>query len=78
MKSGDMRSSRNCNDAIELACEHNRTLTPSEIELERRSNFLAGLNADFAASRANAELWQDELAERRMWDTTLSDGLEPD
>ena len=41
-----------------------------------RTCFLAGLNADFAALRNNPKAWKEELHERALWDSTLSDGLE--
>ena len=46
------------------------------IENYRRQRFLAGLNADFAALRKNKAAWAEELADRRMWDASLADGLE--
>ncbi len=46
------------------------------IEIYRRQRFLAGLNRDFAALRKNKAAWQEELAERMVWDATLTDGLE--
>ncbi len=45
------------------------------IEAYRRQQFLAGLNSDFAALRRDPAAWEDELAERKMWDATLADGL---
>lgn len=46
-------------------------------EFERRQ-FLEGVAADFARLRANKELWEEELAERREWDCTLMDDLHDD
>jgi hypothetical protein len=46
------------------------------IEIRRRQRFLCGLNRDFAALRKNEAAWGEELAERRVWDATLGDGLE--
>ena len=48
------------------------------IESYRRQIFVEGLNADFAALRANPEAWKEELAERAAWDSTLADDLEND
>lgn len=45
-------------------------------EFYRRHHFLAGLNADFAALRQDKAAWDEELAEREAWDSTLGDGLE--
>jgi hypothetical protein len=44
----------------------------------RRKVFFEGLTADYAALKADPEAWADELAERKLWDATLMDGLEPD
>ncbi|HZW31526.1 MAG TPA: toxin-antitoxin system protein [Isosphaeraceae bacterium] len=46
------------------------------IELYRRQRFLSGLNADFAALQQDKTTWEEELAEREAWDSTLTDGLE--
>lgn len=44
----------------------------------RRRVFFEGLAADFAALKADPEAWAEELAERKLWDATLMDGLDPD
>jgi predicted transcriptional regulator len=46
------------------------------IEAYRRQRFLAGLNSDFAALRSDPVAWEEEQAERKKWDATLSDRLE--
>lgn len=46
------------------------------IEEYRRRQFLEGLRADFAALRRDPKAWQEELNERKEWDSTLGDGLE--
>jgi hypothetical protein len=43
-------------------------------ERYRRMRFLEDANADFAALRERSKDWQEELAEREAWDSTLSDG----
>jgi hypothetical protein len=57
--------------------ENKRTETQSAtiISDAERQRFLADVNADFAALRNNPDAWQDEQAERAMWDCTLADGL---
>jgi len=45
------------------------------VEAYRRQTFLEGLNADFAGLRSDPRAWNEELAERQAWDTTLRDGL---
>lgn len=46
------------------------------LESYRRQRFLEGLNDDFMALRENEPEWNAELAERREWDLTASDGSE--
>lgn len=46
------------------------------IDAYSRQSFLEGLNADFAALRANPKKWNEELAERGAWDAALADDLE--
>ena len=45
------------------------------VEAYRRQRFLEHANAAFARLREDPQAWQDELDERKMWDTTLSDGV---
>jgi hypothetical protein len=40
--------------------------------------FWAAVNAGYAALRADPEAWTEELAERRLWEATLMDGLDPE
>lgn len=51
-------------------------LLDKAIEEYRRIRLLDETNAAFAALRSNEGEWQEGLAERREWDTTLSDGLD--
>lgn len=44
------------------------------IENYRRYVFLTQANQAFASLRQNEELWQEELAEREVWDQTMADG----
>lgn len=46
------------------------------IESYRRSRFLMQANQAFTALRQNEALWQEELAERQVWDQALTDGIE--
>ncbi len=48
------------------------------IDAYRRQVFFEGLNSDYAALRADPEAWAEELAERKLWESTLMDGLDPD
>jgi predicted transcriptional regulator len=45
------------------------------IEEYRRKMFFEAMDAGYAALRADEDAWSDEQAQRRMWDTTNSDGL---
>jgi hypothetical protein len=44
------------------------------IDAYARQCFLEGLSADFAALRADRKRWKEELAERAVWEATLTDG----
>jgi hypothetical protein len=46
------------------------------IETYRRTTFLEGLNADFAALRKDRKAWAEEQSERAAWDATMADGLQ--
>jgi len=46
------------------------------IERYQRDKFLDEVNASFAALGSDAKAWKEEQAERKLWDNTLSDGLE--
>jgi hypothetical protein len=48
------------------------------IDAYSRQSFLEGLNADFAALRADPKKWDEELTERSAWDAALADDLEGD
>lgn len=44
----------------------------------RRKLFFEQLNAGYAELRADSEAWAEHLAERKLWDATRLDGLNPD
>lgn len=48
------------------------------VELYRRRRFLTELNLSYARVREDERAWGDELAERRVWEQTASDGLGDD
>ncbi|NES21774.1 MAG: toxin-antitoxin system protein [Symploca sp. SIO3E6] len=58
----------------EASGETMQTVLDKAIENYRRYIFLIKANQAFAALRENEELWQEELAERDLWDQTLADG----
>lgn len=45
------------------------------VETLRRQRFLEGVNAAYAALRADPVAWEAVERERRVWDATLADGL---
>ena len=46
------------------------------IEQYRRDKFFRELDEGYAQLQANPQAWQEELDERRLWDSTLADGLD--
>jgi hypothetical protein len=48
------------------------------LDAYRRQVFVDAVNAGYAALRADPEAWAEHLAERKLWDATLMDGLDPD
>jgi predicted DNA-binding protein len=56
--------------------ESMQTIIEEAIEQYRRRRFLEGLNQDFKALKEDSQAWQEELAERALWDNTLLDGVE--
>ena len=47
------------------------------LDAYRRKVFFEQLNAGYAALRADPEAWAELEAERKLWDATLMDGLDP-
>jgi hypothetical protein len=60
---------------VESSGETMQSVMEQAIESYRRSIFLTQANAAFLALRQNETLWQDELAERGLWDQTIADGV---
>jgi hypothetical protein len=48
------------------------------VDAYRRKLFLEQMNAGYAELRADPKAWAEHLAERKQWDATLMDGLDPD
>ena len=46
------------------------------IERYRRDRFFRDLDEGYARLQADPKAWEDEREERRLWETTLTDGLE--
>jgi hypothetical protein len=68
-------------DLRELADETGQSmqeLLAEAVEALRRRRLLELTNEAYAALREDPVAWEAELAERRLWDVTLADGLEPE
>ncbi len=52
-----------------------QTVLDKAVEAYRRQQFLAAVNEGYSALRRDSAGWQDELEERRAWDSTLADDL---
>lgn len=48
------------------------------VDAYRRQLFFEKLNAGYSELRAEPEAWAEHLAEQKLWDATLTDGLAPD
>lgn len=48
------------------------------LDAYRRKLFFEQMNAGYAELRADPEAWAEAEAERKLWDSTLMDGLDPD
>lgn len=53
-----------------------QSLIDEALEDLRRRKVLEATDAAFAALKANKKAWKEELRERRLWEKTLSDGVE--
>jgi hypothetical protein len=65
----------------ELVAQTGQTMTDvldKALDAYRRKLFFEQLNAGYAELQADSEAWAEHLAERKLWDTTLMDGLDPD
>src|ERR1700738_4568858 len=53
-------------------------LLDKALDAYQRQLFFEQLNAGYAELRADPQAWAEHLAERKQWDATLMDGLDPD
>ena len=53
-----------------------QSLIDNALENLRREKMLEATNLAFARLKANESEWQEEIAERELWENTLSDGVE--
>jgi hypothetical protein len=47
------------------------------VEEYRRKIFFEGLDRDYAALKADPDAWSEELQERKLFENTLMDGIDP-
>ena len=80
MQSVNVRISSNSYQILkELARDEGQTmqsLIDAALEDLRRRKILEATNQAFAALKENEVEWKEELAERQLWENTLSDGVE--
>jgi hypothetical protein len=53
-------------------------LLAKALEAYHRKLFFERMNDGYAELRADPEAWAEHLAERKQWETTMMDGLNPD
>ena len=63
-------------ELAEQVGEPMHTVLAKAVEAYRRQCILEKANVAYAALRADPKAWQEEHQERRVWDSTLADGLE--
>ena len=82
MSSTTVRISGKARDTLrELAAragEPMQSILEKAIEHYRRERFFDEADAAYRALRNDPEAWQEELAERQLWEATLKDGLDAD
>jgi hypothetical protein len=63
----------------ELADRTGQTMTDvldKALDSYRRQIFFEQLNAGYTELRADPQAWAEHMAERKLWDATLMDGLD--
>jgi hypothetical protein len=80
MQSVNVRISSNSYQILKsLSQEEGQTmqsLIDNALENLRREKMLEAANQAFARLKADENEWSEELAERELWENTLSDGVE--
>jgi hypothetical protein len=61
---------------VTIVTEDSTEAEKIDIQENKHQQFLLAANKAYAELRSNPELWQDEIAERQLWEQTLNDGLE--
>jgi hypothetical protein len=65
-------------ELVEQTGQTMREVLEKALQDYERKVFFEQLNAGYAALRADPEAWAEHLAERKLWDNTLMDGLDPE
>ena len=80
MQSVNVRISSQSYQILKTLAQDNSQTMQSVIDqaLEdlRRRKILEATNEAFSTLKANQDLWQEEITERKVWENTLSDGVE--
>lgn len=69
-------SHRTLKSLSEQAGESMQATLDRILEAHRRESMLQEANRAFAALRADPKAWAEELEERKLWESTLADGLD--
>lgn len=76
----NIRISRQSKATLRELAEHDgrpmQNVLDEAIERYRRDRFFRELDEGYARLQADPKAWQEELDERRLWDSTLADGLD--
>ena len=79
LESPTIRISRQSKATLRELADHEdkpmQTVLDDAIEQYRRDRFFRELDEDYARLQTDDKAWQEELGERRLWDTTVADGL---
>jgi predicted transcriptional regulator len=80
MASTTVRVSEHTHDVLrklaEATGEPLQKVLERAVENYRREQFFAELDEAYARLQADPVAWEEELAERALWETTLADGLD--
>jgi predicted transcriptional regulator len=81
MGSATVRISDKARETLRTLAERSREpmqyILDQAIEEYRRNSFLREANQAYATLRSDEAAWNEEQAERRAWDATLSDHAAP-
>src|ERR1700726_3534675 len=64
-------------ELVEQTGETMMDVLAKALDVYRRKLFFDQMNAGYAELRADPEAWAEHEAERKLWDATLMDGLDP-